>query len=846
MNQIGAGHAATKQKPLPTNYEQIPEELKWTAQWCIAGADEHGKYKLPHAFNTAGALYRADPTNINQRVDFESAVDFAEANPPYGIGFVLSSTDPYVCIDLDVKNAHNEPSPERWTSQADVDRFNKIISAFGSYTERSLSGQGYHIWLRGYVGKGCKRSGVEVYSQQRFIVCTGNAVNDLPILENQPLLDMLLAEMRKGEAPILTLIDGEQTEGDEVIIQRANTAENKDKFVGLTNGDWQALNYPSQSEADAALLTILAFYSKSNSQVIRIFRMTQLGKREKAVKNDYYVMTSLRKVRSIAANEAASTEVGKAMAQALMGKLMGAAAPRPSISLVPPSLPPSVPPAPAQPAPQPNTTPPPPPTTPQNTTSIHNTQTKGIELLTALHEIPNAGEQLEYPPGFCGAMARHIFDSSPRPMIEVAIITAIGLLAGICGKAYTVSSSGLNIYMVLVGRSGIGKEAMHSGVSGIILRIASAFPNAAHFIDFTQFASGPALNKAVASNTSFVNVWGEFGRKLVRMANEGGNDAVMQQLRTVMTDLYQKSGHKSIVGGLGYSDKEKNVASVSGVAYSLIGETTPETFYDALTDSMMSDGFLSRFTIIECLNDRPDHNPNFEKVTMQGEMVEWLVRLCTSAYNINNSGNEPCKVEMEEAAAEFLQGFNNKCDTEIRSTTNESWRQMWNRAHLKVLRIAALLAVADNFSFPVVTIDHAKWAHKLVMRDIATLSRRIDSGDVGSSDGTRENKVLALCKQYLTVPLGAGYGIPKQMQDDGVLPRKFLQISTQRISCFTQHKLGQSTSLDLTVRSLIDGGYIMEVTKAECVQKYAFHGKCYRILNLPIGKKELENLKQVS
>ena len=191
---------------MQTNYEQIPEELKWTAQWCVAGADEHGKYKLPHAFNHSGGLYRADPTNSSQRVDFETAVDFAQATPPHGIGFVLSSSDPYVCIDLDVKNANNEPDPNKWTSQHDLNRFTQIINTFGSYTEFSLSGQGYHIWLRGFVGKGCRRSGVEVYSQERFIVCTGNVLVDAQIVENQPLLDMLLSEMRKGEAPILTLV----------------------------------------------------------------------------------------------------------------------------------------------------------------------------------------------------------------------------------------------------------------------------------------------------------------------------------------------------------------------------------------------------------------------------------------------------------------------------------------------------------------------------------------------------------------------------------------------------------------------------------------------------------------
>lgn len=826
---------------MPINYEQIPEELKWTAQWCVAGADEHGKYKLPHAFNHEGRLYRADPTDARQRSDFESVVDFAEANPPHGVGFVLAATDPYVCIDLDVKNAHNEPHPEKWTSQSDIDRFNKIIAAFNSYTERSMSGQGYHIWLRGYVGKGCRRSGVEIYSQERFIVCTGDVVVDAPIVENQPLLDMLLSEMRKGEAPILTLVDNEQIEGDEVIIQRANTAENGAKFTALANGQWEEMGYPSQSEADAALLTILAFYSKSNSQVIRIFRMTELGKREKAIKNDYYLNTSLRKVRSIAANEQVNSQVGEAMAQSLIAKLAAqgnAQAGRPAITLVHPSTAPQQ----ATAGPQGTSTQAAGAAGAQNTQSIHGQNREHLDTLAQLYNIPSLAVSLEYPPGFAGEVAKHIYATSPRPVKEVSIIAILGLLAGVCGKAYTVSDSGLNLYIVLVAQSGVGKEAMHTGVSNIIKKVASAFPNAPDFVDFSNHASGPALSKAVAANTSFVNVCGEFGRKLVRMSNESSNDLVMQQLRTVMTDLYQKSGSNSIVGGIGYSDKEKNVASISGIAYSMIGETTPGTFYDALTDSMMSDGFLSRFTVIEYTGKRPKLNEEFKNIPMPNEMYERLVRLMTSAYNINVNGI-PCEVATSPEAQKFLKAFDDRCDKEIDSTQNEGWRQMWNRAHLKVLRISALLAVADNYAFPVVHIQHATWAHDLIMRDIGIMTSRIESGDVGSSDSTREHKILALCKSYLTVPVGASYGISKEMQTHGVLPRKFLQISTQRVSCFTSHKLGQIASLDLTIRSLIDGGYIMEMTKAECVQKYNFHGKCYRILNLPVGKAEMKEIK---
>ena len=832
---------------MPLHYDLIPEELRWTAQWCVAGPDAFGFPKVPNSITDRG-LRKADPTNANSYTDFETVRDFADANPPHGLGFVLCATDPYVCIDLDIKNIHNEADQTKWTGQQDIDRFHRIVMSFHSYTERSTSGQGFHIWTKGYTGKGARRDGVEVYSQQRFITCTGDVVLDVPIAENQDLLDTLLTEMRRGEVPTLALVDSQQTEGDDVIIARAVRADNKDKFVALCNGDWSGLGYPSQSEADIALLTMLAFYSKSNAQVMRLFRTTGLGKRDKATKNDYYLTLSLKKVRSIAANEQASSEVGETIARALLARL-AAQAPR----LPPPPMPPIQ--APSGAAGLPPTQPPSVPhSAPAATVPPHSrgniaalgavlpfvTQQQEPEYLEA-NEHAKFAPILHYPPGILGEIAQHIFNTAPRPVREVAIVAALGLLAGIAGRTFHIPQSGLNLYIVLVGQSAIGKEAMHSGISAIVKETASFAPSITSCVDFAEYVSAPALTKAVAMNPCFVNVSGEFGKKLQRMGSETRADATTQQLRTVMTNLYQKSGPAGIFGGLGYSDKEKNVASVSGVAYSMIGETTPGTFYDSLTDSMMEDGFLSRFTIIEYVGNRPAANKNLNQ-KLPPHLLEQLAGICSYSCDAGKRADSMLVTCSDEATL-FLDTFDKQCDKEINSTQNEGWRQMWNRAHLKVYRIAALLAVADNYLFPIISLEQVLWANNLIMRDIGIMSRRMDSGDIGSSDASRENKLLALCKKYLTTPLAQGYAIPARMHVDGVIPRKFFQTATQRISCFANHRLGQTVSVDLAIRSLIDGGYLLETQKAEAIQNYKFHGKCYKILNIPMTSDEAKLAK---
>ncbi|QFR59655.1 hypothetical protein P6F33_gp54 [Pseudomonas phage Quinobequin-P09] len=56
-------------------------------------------------------------------MDFDTAAQVAFANG-FDIGFVLHESDPYSCIDLDVKDAQNCPDkPELWTTPEQYDLF---------------------------------------------------------------------------------------------------------------------------------------------------------------------------------------------------------------------------------------------------------------------------------------------------------------------------------------------------------------------------------------------------------------------------------------------------------------------------------------------------------------------------------------------------------------------------------------------------------------------------------------------------------------------------------------------------------------------------------------------------
>lgn len=830
---------------------RLPGEMKALPQWVVAGAS-----KAPLSVDANGKMFNTSVTRPSEWLSFEQAAQLAWANKDLvtthvdkkgrtitqtglDIGFMLNESDPFTCIDLDVKDYENAPDdPASHTTPEQWDRYQSIIRTFNSYTERSRSGKGFHIWIVAQLGRGFRRDGIEVYSQERFIICTGDTIVGGGIQPRHDLLMNMVSQMRP--APKEFHLEELPAESDDwYVLQTAFSASNADKFIALWRGRWQDLGFPSQSEADLALMSMLTFYSPSNDQCRRMFRSCALGQREKAQKDNRYLNATLTTIRQREERERSADLSAFAQSFQLKHKLQQQA--RSAEAVVAAQVRQLQNGVPAQPTASPadfGTMP------PRTEPPLHMTgkgdpvtapapaEVTVASVAPISQRIQEAGATgLPWPPGFAGYIAQYIYQAAPRPVKEVAIVAALGLLAGICGKAWHIPKSGLNLYVILIARSAVGKEAMHQGISEIIAACSKENPLFHKFIDFTEYASGPALTKACVGNPCFVNVSGEWGRKLKRLAQEDGRDGALQTLRTQMTNLYQKSGPQAIVGGIGYSTTDNNVASVAGVSYSMIGETTPGTFYEALTDSMMEDGFLSRFLVVEYTGLRPE--PNQNAVTAPDDALRRALNAMATQADLMIAKNYSMLIDRNEAAAHMMADFERECDQRINGTDDESRRQMWNRASLKSLRIAGLLAVADNWMTPCITEQHVAWAQDVVKRDIAIMGKRLDSGDVGSGDNARERKLTTLMKEFLAAPVPASYKVPDAMRENMIVPRSYLQVRCSRLAQFTNHKQGANRALEEAIGAMVSAGYLMEVQRDKVVEAYSYHGRAYRVLNLP-------------
>lgn len=464
--------------------------------------------------------------------------------------------------------------------------------------------------------------------------------------------------------------------------------------------------------------------------------------------------------------------------------------------------------------------------------------------------MPIANTRLPMPPGFAGQIALYFYEASPRPLDEAAIAATLGFLAGVCGGAHTVTDHkmGLNLFVILLALSGMGKEGMHR--VNHLLRVAcdlgggSEFVKARELIAPVKSVSGAALSRRLERQPCFVQVLGEIGRKIEEMS-KANTSSPLYGLMTLMTELFEQSGPDSFVTGTEYSDTSKNIQPVRGAAYSAMGESTPETFYGALTPTTIENGFLSRWTAIECTGTQ---KPELNKSPVATPPANVLAGVrCMLSHSVRQLGN-PVHISCSPDADEALEAFLFACDDSVnRAGRDAAKRAIWNRSHAKACRIAGLLACADyyaalsqlvtaNTPAPALVIQdrHAAWAIRLETMNAMALEARVDGGDVGDGDDARQAKLIGIIRDYLTNrTLGSSYDVDPNMQRDHMVPRKYLQIRTARQRAFSSHPFGTVRALNEAIQNLCDSGYIVEVDKTKAGESYGYQGRCYRIVNLP-------------
>lgn len=254
---------------------KIPNKLRGEPYFCLMKLEQKPgktkKDKVPYRTNGA----RADPTNPEHFTSIENAMKVFDKGGYDGIG--IGVFDDIIAIDIDDCVEDGKLN----------DFATEIVEALKTYAEFSISGTGVHIWARApglvydkeryYINN--RVYGLEIYPAgvtTKFIVTTGNAINDCDVNECTDALKVILEKYMirpSAEKPKVEALGSYLS--DESVIEKMLASKNAEKTKALWEGEIP--EGKSHSEADAALCMILAFWCGGDEeQMDRLFRQSAL------------------------------------------------------------------------------------------------------------------------------------------------------------------------------------------------------------------------------------------------------------------------------------------------------------------------------------------------------------------------------------------------------------------------------------------------------------------------------------------------------------------------------------------------------------------------------------------
>jgi hypothetical protein len=767
-------------------------QLKTLKQWVVWRYEVvHGENtKVPYQANGA----RAATNRPDDWMSYEQAAQLVQAYPQLGLGFVLTEQDDFACIDLDAKKPNSE-----YKQQAQQ----QILDTFNSYAEMSPSGKGLHIWVKGKIPDGARFDDIEVeiYSSNRYITITERPYRNQPIENRQHELTQLYSWIRGQQGnknghdeKTLLSYNQEQTRSDKEIFDAASAAANGDKFLRLWNGDFKTDEYKpnesgtASSEADFALIDMLGFHSNNMEQVNRMFFMSIFGQREKYKKRPNLVHEMV--VRSFDRK-------------------------------TPPLL-------------------------------LEEIKRRHEAAIQVMHqqredEADSVPEWTTPPSGLMGDIAQFVYQQSIQPMPELAIGTAISFMAGLVGRAYNVSHMGLNQYVIILAKTGYGKESARQGVAALIEATRDLNPAILHCIGPSSIASPQGIARHIAEESQcFLSVVGEVGLFFSKILNRYAKPNE-EGIKRFLLDVYNASGIKGQLGSAAYSDKQKNVKTLYRPCVSLLGESTQAEFYKSFDESSVIDGFIPRFTIMEYTGTRPQFNDNHSDVRVSPQLAQRIADMLKVAKKLEMS-NQAMDIPLTPDAKLDAVKLRNWCFERMDSMDEDNpIKHLWNRVQTRALKIAGLLAVGENPMMPVITQGHLQWSKDLSISTMDIVQRKFERGEVGQVNLNAEqekvvnNAIERFCFENYSKKF-ENASVTPEMHQLKIFTWRYITAACHAHSAFRNDRNKPQMNMKLILDDFVRRGIIR---RAHGIA--GFDGEAYQILQPDaFVRKELEQRRYKS
>jgi hypothetical protein len=320
---------------------------------------------------------------------------------------------------------------------------------------------------------------------------------------------------------------------------------------------------------------------------------------------------------------------------------------------------------------------------------------------------PALDEALCFPKGLVGAISRWICETARKPQPALALAAAITIVGTAMGRQYAgPTGSGTHVYALGLAPTGAGKDHPLQQAK----RIMAAAGMAAH-LGPGEFISSTAAVNALQRMPLLLCVMDELGVFLGRINNRkagGFEKAVGGILRTAWGSSFAPMPTPEWA--------QKRSSLIHAPALSLLGMSTPEEFFGALTGLDAANGVLNRFLIFPNPVRPRTSKPAYDPAEVPAGICEGLrmIREAGGPLAIVNVGlfdADPAaflqRCGWGEGAEAVYQAF--AAEIDARGDGDAAFAAFWSRAAEYAVRLATIHAVGRVGMATEVTAESIEW-----------------------------------------------------------------------------------------------------------------------------------------
>lgn len=232
-------------------------------------------------------------------------------------------------------------------------------------------------------------------------------------------------------------------------------------------------------------------------------------------------------------------------------------------------------------------------------------------------------EEAQRPNGALGLIYDYYNATSGYDQKGFAIQTALAIASVVCARNFkTDNNNYASIYLLNVGKTATGKEHCKT-IMSVVLRSAG-MDNLIIGDGFTS--TGAVTTELLRKPRCVVNI-DEFGLYL-EAANSKGNSAQKEANSTIMQafgrahDVLLSKNYSAMT----IKEKDINDRKICNPALTMVGMTTPKTFFDNISSRDIHSGFLNRF-LVSVSNTQIGMRKNMPEIDVPESIKDWLLAI---------------------------------------------------------------------------------------------------------------------------------------------------------------------------------------------------------------------------